>query len=106
VALNCLRNCHLLREFLHGIFTFQFFKLTRCVLVEELVNGEVTTTDTDVDLVFFNSDADLLATELVDTLTLTHEHDFQLLAVRVVVYVLSYALIDNIILYGDVDRNT
>jgi len=49
---------------------------------------------------------DSLAAELVDTLTLTHEHDLQLLAVGVVVDVLSNALVDLVVLDWNVHSNT
>lgn len=44
-----------------------------------------------------------LAAELVDAFRLAHEHDLELLAVRVVVDVLGDAFVNQVVLYGDVD---
>ena len=46
---------------------------------------------------------DTLAAELVDALRLAHEHDFEFLAIRVIVYVVSDASVDHIVLDRDVD---
>ena len=46
---------------------------------------------------------DTLRTELVDTLSLAHKHNFKFLTVGVVVDILGDALIDRIVLDGDVD---
>lgn len=47
-----------------------------------------------------------LGTELVDTIGLTHEHDLELLSIRVVVDVLGETLVNLVVLHGDVDSNT
>jgi len=83
-----------------------FLELNRSVLIKELIDGQVTATNSDVDLVLVHTDGDTLGTELVDTVTLTHEHNLQLLSVREVVDVLSETLVDAISLDGDVDSNT
>jgi len=92
-------------EALHWVLALKFFKLNWSVLVQELVNGEETTTDTDVDSVLVNLDQDTLASELVDTLAFTHEHDLQPVPVWVVVDVLSDLLVNLVILDWDVDSD-
>ena len=74
-------------------------------MVQELVNGKETATDTDVNAVHVNTDDDTLGSELVNTLGLTHEHDLELLAVGVVVDVLSKTLVYRIVLHRDVDSD-
>ena len=58
-------------------------------MIQELVKGEESTADTDLDLVFDAFDRDAFCTELIDTFRLPHEHDLQLLAVGVVVDVVG-----------------
>jgi len=95
-----------LGETLHGVLSLQLLQLARGVLVQEFVDREVATADADVDLVLFDLDGDALAAELVDTLALTHEHNFQVLAIGVVVDVLSDALVDHVVLDGNVDGDS
>ena len=45
--------------------------------------------NSDVNLVGVDTDGNTLGTELIDSITLTHEHDLKLLSVREVVDVLS-----------------
>jgi len=94
VAGEGLVDSNLLLEALHGVLALKFLELSRSVLVQELVNGKVTTTNSDVNLVLVHLDRNLLATELVDTLRLAHEHDLQLLSIGVVIDVLGNTLVD------------
>lgn len=96
----------LLGELLQGVLTLQLLQLSGGVLVQELVNGEVSTSNTDVDLVLVDTDPYPLGSELVDTLVLSHKHDLELLSLRVVVNKLSKALVDGVVLNWDVDSNT
>ena len=95
----------LLRELFEGVFSLKFVKFCGGVLVEELVDGEETTTDTDVNLVLLNSNPDSLRSKLIDTLALTHEHDLQLLSLRVVVDELSQTFVNRVILHRNVHCN-
>ena len=96
-------NCHLLAPSLKWILSLQLLEFDWGILIKELINGEVTSTNTDVDLVFVNSDSDSLGSELVDTIGLSHEHDLQLLSVGEVVDVLSKSNINSVSLNWDVD---
>lgn len=57
-----------------------------------------------VDSVFVNSDIDSLSSELVNAFTLSHEHDFELVSLGIVVDVLCQLFVDQVISHGDVDR--
>ena len=73
----------------HGVFAFQLLEFNGCVLIKELVEGEIAAAHLDLNLVSDTAHPDTLSTELVHAFRLPHEHDFQLLAVRVVIDVLS-----------------
>ena len=102
LADNGLLDGDLLGELLQGVFPFELVELGGGVLVEELVDGEEAAADTDVYLVLLDSDPHSLRSELIDSLALTHEHDLQLLSLRVVVDELSQALVDGVVLHWDV----
>ena len=95
-----------LAESSEGVLGGKLLKLDGSVLVEELINGEVASTDTDVNLVLVNSDGDSLGSELVDTIGLSHEHNLELLSVGEVVDVLGKSNINLISLNGDVDGDS
>jgi len=88
------------------VVSLKLLELDRGVLVKELINGKVTSTNTDVDLVSINSDGDSLGSELVDAITLSHEHNLELLSIGEVVDVLRKSLVDGISLDGNVNGNT
>jgi len=89
VALHSCLDGYSLTEAVHWVLALKFLKLCRCVLVKEFVNGEETSTNTDVNLVLVDSDVDFLGTELVDTLRLSQEHDLELGPLWVIVDVLG-----------------
>lgn len=95
-------HSHLVAEFLDWVFPLHLLQLGRSVLVEELVNAEVATAHPNVNLVFVDFDAHTLAAELVNALRLTHEHDLELLAVRVVIDVLRDLFVDLVVLHRNV----
>ena len=76
------------------------------MLVQELVNAHVATTHTDLNLVLFNTDVDLLGAKLVDALCLTHEHQLKFVAIWVVVDKLCHLLVDLITLDWHIDGNS
>ena len=90
----------------HRVLAVKLLKLCWRVLVEELVKGEVTTTDFDLDLVTDATDPNALCAELVNTFGLTHKHDLELLSVRVVVDILSKLPVDSVVLDWDVHGDT
>jgi hypothetical protein len=95
----------LLIESLERVLALKFLKLSGRVLVQELVDGEEASAHAHVDLVLVDAHVNALGAKLVDALGLTHEHDLEFLAVGVVVDVLSEALVNLIVLHGDVNRD-
>lgn len=83
--------------------SLKLLQLSGCVLVQELIDAQEATTDTNVDLVLVDAHVDLLGAELVNALGLTHEHDLEFGALWVVIYVLSKLLVDRVVLDGNVD---
>ena len=88
------------------ILSLEPLKLRRRVLVNELIDRKETATNLDLNLVTQGLHIHLLRAKLIDTGGLTHEHDLEFLAVRVVVDVLSQLLVDRIVLDRDVDSDT
>ena len=101
----CLLHCYPLCEASEWISAFEFLKLYRCVLVYELVNRQVTTTDLDLDLVSLNFDHNAFGAEFVNSFRLAHEHNFELLTIWIVVDILSQFFINLISFCRDVDCN-
>ena len=97
---------NLLGEALQRVLSLKLLQFLRGVLVEELVNGEETAADTNLDVVLLDLDHDLLGAELVHASRLPHEHDLELGALRIVVDVLSKALVSGILSHGDVDSDS
>ena len=87
----------------HGVLALESLKLSRRVLVQELVDGQEATTNLDHDLSARDLDVDALGAELVDAFSLAHEHDLQLLSVGVIVDVLGKLDVDSVALLWDVD---
>ena len=92
-------------ESLDRVISFQLLELNGSVLIKELVNRKIPTSNTNLDLIFLDLDCDSLGSELVNTLRLTHEHDLQFTALRIVVDILSQFLVSDVILDWNVDGN-
>ena len=97
---------NLLAESLQGILSFELLELSWSVLVQEFVQREVTTANSDFNVIFLDLDSDSLGSELVDSLGLTHEHDLELGSFRVVIDEFSQLSIDWILLDWDVNSNS
>lgn len=94
-----------LAEALQRVIALKTFELSWRVLVQELVNGEVATTDLDNDLASLDLDEHALRAKFVHAFRLPHEHDLEFFAIRIVVYVLSKLGVDGVSPDRDVDRN-
>ncbi len=90
-------------EPLKGIPTLELLQFLGSVLVQKFIDGEVTASDLDHDLVSGDLDVDATRAEFVDTLLFSHEHDLKFLAVRVVVDVLGELFVDGAVLCWNVD---
>lgn len=97
---------NLLGQALQRVLSFKLLELLGSVLLEEGIDRQETTTDTDLDVVLLNLDHDLSGAELVDTGGLSHEHDLQLASFGVVVDVLGETLVDIILLDRNVDSDS
>ena len=71
---NTLLDSHFLTEAFQGVPLLQLCQFNRRMLVQELVDGHVATTDPDLDLVLFDPHVDAFGAELVDAFAFTHEH--------------------------------
>jgi len=74
-----------------AIFSFQ---LLWGILVDKVINCQVTASNAYVELVFFNSYCHSFSAELVDSLWLSPEWNFQLVAVTVVVDEIGHSLVN------------
>ena len=90
-------------ESLQRISTLELLKLCRCVLIQELIDRQISTSNLDLDLVALYGNFNLLWAKFVYTLGLSHKHDLQFLAVGVVIYVLGEFLVDIVVFDGDID---
>ena len=81
-------------------------KLSRRVLIDEFVDGKVTSANLDRDFSTVNLDTDTTGSKLIDALRLSHEHDLELLLVRIVVDVFSQLRVNRVSLHWYVDRNS
>jgi len=105
MALKRLLEGNTVSDSTHWVLPLQLLQLSWRVLVQELIEGEETSSDNDLDLVLDTLDADTLGSELVDSLRLAHEHDLELLTVWVVVDVLGQLLVNGVSLHWDVNSD-
>jgi hypothetical protein len=57
----------------------------RCVLIDEFINGKVTTSNSDLDSAEFDTDHYSFLSKNIDAFGFSHEHYLQLGSVRVIV---------------------
>jgi len=65
---NSLLHRYFLTKTFERILPLQFLQLDRRVLIQELVNRQKATANTNIYPVVVNSDVDLLGAELIDAL--------------------------------------
>jgi hypothetical protein len=75
-------------------------------LIQELIKGKISSSNSDLDIVLFNLDSNSLGTKLVNTFRLSHEHDLEFGSFRVVVDELGELSVNGIILDWDVNSNS
>ena len=75
-------------------------------MIEELVKGKVTSTNSDFDIVLFDLDGNSLGTKLVNTFGLAHEHDLELRSLGVVVNEFSKLSVDWVFLHWNVNSDS
>ena len=88
------------------VFSFHFAQFVRSVLVQELIDAQVAAANSDIDLLVVNAHMNTPRPELVNSLGLAKEHNFQFLALRVVVDVLSKSQVNVVVLDRDINRDS
>ena len=88
------------------IFSLKLLELSWSILIQELVEWEEATTHADLDIVLFDFDGNSLGSELVHTFSFAHEHNLQLLPIRVVVNIFGQLLVNGVSFDWDVDSDT
>ena len=106
LSANDLLHGDTLVETLEWILALETLKLARRVLVQELVDGQVSAAHLDDDFSTLDLDEHALGSELVDTFGLTHEHDLELLTVGIIVNVLRQLRVDRVRLDWDVNSDS
>ena len=94
---------HLISQLPKGVLPGHPLELGGSVLVDELVNGEVATAHTHIDVVVVHADVDALGPIDIDALTLPLEHDPESLSVSHIVDIVSDSLINEVTLHRDVE---
>lgn len=78
-------NSHFFRESFNRVLAVQSFHFNRSVLIQELINWEITSANSDLNVVLFNLDRNSLSSKLINAFGLSHEHDLKLLPLRVII---------------------
>ena len=76
------------------------------MLIKELIDAKVASSDPDLDLVLLNAHIDSLRAKGVSAIALTHEHNLQLVSVRVVIDELCHFVVDLITLDWHINGNS
>jgi len=103
---DCFLDGDFFTESLERILSLELFKFNWSVLVQEFVNGEVPSTNSDLDCIFFDLDGNSLGSELVNTFRFSHEHNLQFGSLRIIVNEFGQLLIDGILLNWDIDSDS
>jgi hypothetical protein len=75
-------------------------------LIQELIKGKISSSNSDLDIVLFNLDSNSLGAKLVNTFRLSHEHDLEFGSFWVVVDELGKLSVNSIILNWNVNSNS
>ena len=75
------------------------------MLIQEFVDTHVATANSDLNFILFNAYCDFFRAKVVDSSTLSHEHDLKLIPIRIIVDKFGNFVIDGIILARNVNGN-
>jgi len=75
-------------------------------LIQKLIDRKITSANSDLDIVLLHFDGHSLRAELINTFSLSHEHDLQLCSLRVVVDELSQLFVSGIFLDWNINSNS
>lgn len=96
-------NGSLIAETIEDIISLNLFNLQIRVLIDELVNVHVTSTDTNEYLLtLLDLNVNSLLSELVDTFRFSEEHDLHLFSFGVSIDVGGQCFINFVMLVGDI----
>ena len=102
---NTLCQSNLCGKFLEWISSLYFCEFYCHVLVQELINSQIASTNTDLQLVLGNFNLYSFCAVLILTSRLPHEHNLELVAVREVVDEVGQLAIHWIIHLWNVNRD-
>ena len=88
----------------HDIFSVNFFNFRSCILVDKIIDGHVTTTNSYHNLIaLLNLNVNPLLAKLVDTFGFSEEEDVHLLSLWIFIDKISKGSIDGIIFLGNIN---
>ena len=100
---DCLLNDDTFAHPLVWVLTFEQGKLLWNVQVEKLINGEIATANFDLELVLLRCHKNSFRPELIYSGRLPHEHNLELRAIRVIIYILGQLFISFVTLGWNID---
>ena len=99
---NSLLNSNFLTESLQRIFSFKLLKFNWSVLIKELINWKISTTNSYLNVIFLNLDCNSLCTKLIDSFGFSHEHNLQFRSFWIVVNEFCQLFIDCVFFYRNI----
>ena len=84
----------------------KLLELHRGVLIQKLINGEISSTNSNLDSQFLNLDSHSLGPELIDTLGFPHKHNLELGSLGVIVDIFRQLFVNWVILHGNVNSDS
>jgi len=97
-------DLHFILKLGEYVFACYFVDFFRCILLDELLNAHVSTTDSDKNFVtLFNLHINAFLAELVNTFRFTKEHNLHLFALRISINEIGQSDVNFISLVSDVN---
>ena len=72
-------------------------------MIQEFINTKVSAANSDLNLVLLDTYVDFLRAEFINACAFSHEHDFELVTIWIVVDEFSHFQVDRVIFYRDID---
>ena len=102
---NSLLNSNFFTESLQRIFSFKFLKFHGSILIKELINWKISTSNSYLDIVFLHFDSDSLSSKLIDTFCFSHKHNLQFCSFWIVIDEFRQLFINSIFLHRNINCN-
>ena len=106
VSLNSLCHGYPLAEPLKWVPSLEFFQLNWRKLVQKFIDWHVAAANPDQNAALFNPHADFFRAKFIDPTAVPHEHNFEPVAVGVVVDELGHFVVDRVVLDRNVDSDS